>query len=423
MAVGFPGVARATPTKREGVRWNTADGRFDSTFLTTSPASAAENTVQPSADVPALTLKSRTGILTPDLNSQEWQTSDGVVYAAISDIGASNLGSVARTLKHQFVKSRTTALSTALHIEKAAGASAGLDLYAGNPAVGQGGPNAAGASLRIFSQNSDRGHQNATFFINSEGAFYTHRWGVISGTTAGEGETWQIVHPSNDNSMLGIWCDTDGPALQIRDSPQAPAWPLDILDGLGNHVFSVESDGGLRWGISTRPAMDTALYRDSDNQGGWLSLRTDGHFRMANNAQFLMNLANGNAAGVLNLDSGNVLNITTNGSEIVRTQFFTPVRFFTADASAVLDIDPAAGGLILKAVNMTIANGNNIVLGMGTGTIIGTASDQKLGFFNATPVVQRPSHGPQTAGSGYGSRERNMLNDVYAGLRALGLLA
>lgn len=42
--------------------------------------------------------------------------------------------------------------------------------------------------------------------------------------------------------------------------------------------------------------------------------------------------------------------------------------------------------ITVYAVNVT--DGNNFVLGSTTGTKIGTATTQKLGFFNATPVVQ-----------------------------------
>ncbi len=41
------------------------------------------------------------------------------------------------------------------------------------------------------------------------------------------------------------------------------------------------------------------------------------------------------------------------------------------------------------------ADGDNIVLGSSTGTKIGTATTQKLGFYNATPIV-RPSAYTQT---------------------------
>jgi len=40
-----------------------------------------------------------------------------------------------------------------------------------------------------------------------------------------------------------------------------------------------------------------------------------------------------------------------------------------------------------KTVQML--DGRNIIVGKGTGTKIGTESTQKIGFFGATPVIQR----------------------------------
>lgn len=46
-------------------------------------------------------------------------------------------------------------------------------------------------------------------------------------------------------------------------------------------------------------------------------------------------------------------------------------------------------GTVALTDNMTITDAKNIVLNTSTGTKIGTATSQKLGFFNAAPVVQQ----------------------------------
>jgi hypothetical protein len=66
------------------------------------------------------------------------------------------------------------------------------------------------------------------------------------------------------------------------------------------------------------------------------------------------------------------------------------------------------------------ADNVNITLGTAIGTQIGTASNQKLGFFGKTPTTQ-PTMGAATAGTSYTSNEQAMLNAVYAAARALGL--
>lgn len=67
-----------------------------------------------------------------------------------------------------------------------------------------------------------------------------------------------------------------------------------------------------------------------------------------------------------------------------------------------------------------LLDGRNIRLGKSTGTIIGTATDQKLGFFNTTPVVQ-PSN-PGTA-SGCTGNADTIVNNVSSRLRDLGIFA
>ncbi len=66
------------------------------------------------------------------------------------------------------------------------------------------------------------------------------------------------------------------------------------------------------------------------------------------------------------------------------------------------------------------ADGTNLTLGTATGTQLGTAATQKLGFFGKTPVVQ-PTMGAATAGSSFTANEQTMLQTVYNVVRSLGL--
>lgn len=77
-------------------------------------------------------------------------------------------------------------------------------------------------------------------------------------------------------------------------------------------------------------------------------------------------------------------------------------------------------GGALTVGSETIADGGNVVVGSTTGTKIGTATSQKIGFFNATPVVQQ-TMGSATAGASYTATEQAMLQAVYNAVRALGL--
>lgn len=65
----------------------------------------------------------------------------------------------------------------------------------------------------------------------------------------------------------------------------------------------------------------------------------------------------------------------------------------------------------------------DVQLDTTTGTKIGTSTSQKIGFYNATPIVQPTSSGSATAGAAYGATEQSMLQEVYDAVRALGLMS
>jgi hypothetical protein len=52
----------------------------------------------------------------------------------------------------------------------------------------------------------------------------------------------------------------------------------------------------------------------------------------------------------------------------------------------------AANVTVSNNAGLTFAEASNMVAGTTTGTKIGTSATQKLGFFNATPVVQQPTY-------------------------------
>lgn len=69
--------------------------------------------------------------------------------------------------------------------------------------------------------------------------------------------------------------------------------------------------------------------------------------------------------------------------------------------------------------DLTIADGKNVVLNTTTGTKIGTATTQKLGFFNAAPVVQPTAVADATDAAS----AITQLNALLAHMRTLGLIA
>lgn len=97
----------------------------------------------------------------------------------------------------------------------------------------------------------------------------------------------------------------------------------------------------------------------------------------------------------------------------------------------------AATGTVALTGHMTITDAKNIVLNATTGTKIGTATTQKLAFYNSTPIVQ-PAASADVTGFVAGSGTAAKSDSVYAGasgasaytvggvvtaLKGLGLLA
>lgn len=72
-------------------------------------------------------------------------------------------------------------------------------------------------------------------------------------------------------------------------------------------------------------------------------------------------------------------------------------------------------GATTHAGNVTLSD-VNVVLGTATGTKVGTSAAQKLGFYNATPVVQPAGAGQAavagTADTTYGQGETDIINGL-----------
>ena len=74
--------------------------------------------------------------------------------------------------------------------------------------------------------------------------------------------------------------------------------------------------------------------------------------------------------------------------------------------------------------SLQIFDGKNIQLGRTNGTIIGTASDQKLGFYGNTPIVQGSAISDPTGSgdAGVDTPARNTIIAILDALRGSGLI-
>jgi len=96
-----------------------------------------------------------------------------------------------------------------------------------------------------------------------------------------------------------------------------------------------------------------------------------------------------------------------------------------------------SGEKVVLGKDLDISGDHDLIIGTSTGTKIGTAATQKIGFFNATPVVQQSGVNEGTgftAGSGTTTRDDSTftgnvgstayrINDIVKALKNLGILA
>jgi hypothetical protein len=130
--------------------------------------------------------------------------------------------------------------------------------------------------------------------------------------------------------------------------------------------------------------------------------------------------------GLLQLQTGSTDRITIDANGIIgiggTTASFPALKRSSATLQVRLADDSAFAGFSCGALTL---NGNldastrDIVTDTTTGTKIGTGTTQKLGFFNATPVVQQAAVADATDAAS----TQAGLNDLLARLRTLGLIA
>lgn len=92
------------------------------------------------------------------------------------------------------------------------------------------------------------------------------------------------------------------------------------------------------------------------------------------------------------------------------------------DAAFIVGTNLTVTGTTLLSDTVTIADAKNVVLNATTGTKFGTATTQKIGFLNATPVAQQTG-GAATAGASYTAAEQSMIQKAYDCLRTFGFLS
>lgn len=165
--------------------------------------------------------------------------------------------------------------------------------------------------------------------------------------------------------------------------------PLDLLDGSGLNYASVvvPSLGGaitLTTPSSTTTLAGLAITQSFTGTNTFtqtiLATNTSGGIRFTGSLGGLITLSAGAASGNTTFT---IPNTTTTAAGVGIAQTFTQLQTLQA-------------GLTMTTAGSLTITDLNIVLSTSTGTKIGTGATQKIGFWNATPVVQQTGWGSIT---------------------------
>lgn len=92
-------------------------------------------------------------------------------------------------------------------------------------------------------------------------------------------------------------------------------------------------------------------------------------------------------------------------------------------SSSNLALYTTGGGNVTLYSQVMLAENGHLVFGASSGAKLGTATSQKIGFWNATPVIQ-PTAVPDASGGAVQDTEaRTALNALLSRLRTIGIIA
>jgi hypothetical protein len=230
--------------------------------------------------------------------------------------------------------------------------------------------------------------------------------------------------------------------LRIQGGNNASAAPIcfDRADGFENARF--DSSGRLLVGTSTAREISSAFLggggaiaelqvegtnlamgsfasNRNDNLGPYLALvksrgTAAGSFTLVSNGDGIGALSFNGTDGSAAL-AGAAISAFVDGTPGANDMPGRLVFSVTADGAA----SPTEALRISNDRSITVSDGGNVVLGTTTGTKIGTGTTQKLGFYNATPVVQPTAVADATDAA----TVITQLNALLAKLRTLGIIA
>ena len=234
----------------------------------------------------------------------------------------------------------------------------------------------------------------------------------------------QRLNIANDGTfdVGGFWSTTRGVRL-FYDGSAGQVQGLNSGGGTGTLAIN-PLGGDVNFNGGGNVAFDTnVLFVDAGNNRVGVGTATPGNtFEVHSTGPYGINLYNpdagdeyitmkvhaafGSVVGYMGMGSPTASNVSLRNVFAVATQSAHPLVLMTNDTERARI---TAGGNVLVGTttddganklqvngSVGLAEAGNIVVGTTTGTKIGTATTQKLGFWNATPIVQ-PASASQAA--------------------------
>ena len=132
--------------------------------------------------------------------------------------------------------------------------------------------------------------------------------------------------------------------------------------------------------------------------------------------------------------TGDVFTVGTDAVKIGGTGNDIDFQYYgTGSLSAIIDCGAATftlvgiatttNGLITANGGITMGDAKNIAVNTTTGTKIGTATSQKIGFWNSTPVIQQAHIADPTGGATVDAEARTAIDSINALCATLGITA
>jgi hypothetical protein len=242
--------------------------------------------------------------------------------------------------------------------------------------------------------------------------------GVITGTINAIGAV------STDSALGELWVNTTAAAAGAQQYS-----PMAVDEGQGWKTDATAASQEVQFGRQVIPIEGAA-----NPTGAWVL------FSNINDAGWVerLRLTSGGVVTFSNTRIGATDPILNRGCRFSHIDFTTVSNYAlqqdpSADNGGVVHVSSPArvdfeiSSTMVFQINsatlVTFADAVNIATNATTGTKIGTATSQKLGFWNATPVIQQAHIADPAGGATVDTEARTAINSILAQFATLGLHA